>query len=325
MECPSPDPQFKESSGVMGSSPMISPVSDKQFWSILRNRIDTLLENKKDQNLNYEGRNRAKRLKEDSLLLLRGFDSVASSLSQLSNNLDNALQGAKDLARPPTLSDVLHSSLQQAKTNQNSSKEEEHDQDLDSNKRGMKRKLDPDEISEENRDNMDFGKLNRAKNIALSMAKRAGFLAREMKSMKSDLCFMQERCSILEEENRRLRDGFVKGIPPEEDDLVRLQLEALLAEKSRLANDNANLTRENQCLRQLVEYHQLTSRHEEDVEVADDFYERVIQGVCLDFSSPPPGIPEDLAGEEDVATDDGVLEAGRYEISGCLNEHYDEQ
>lgn len=52
------------------------------------------------------------------------------------------------------------------------------------------------------------------------MAKRAGFLAREMKSMKSDLCFMQERCNILEEENRRLRDGFVKGVPPEEDDLV---------------------------------------------------------------------------------------------------------
>ncbi|KAF5796717.1 hypothetical protein HanXRQr2_Chr08g0355071 [Helianthus annuus] len=28
--------------------------------------------------------------------------------------------GAKHLARPPTLSDVLHSSLQQAKTHQNS-------------------------------------------------------------------------------------------------------------------------------------------------------------------------------------------------------------
>ena len=35
---------------------------------------------------------RAKRLKEDSLLLMRGFDSVGYTLSQLSNNLDNALQ-----------------------------------------------------------------------------------------------------------------------------------------------------------------------------------------------------------------------------------------
>ncbi|XP_071715361.1 uncharacterized protein [Rutidosis leptorrhynchoides] len=307
IESPSQDPLFKESSTVVGRSPMTSPVSDKQFWSVLRNRIDSLLENQKYQSLSHEGRNRAKRLKEDSMLLLRGFDSVSSSLSQLSNNLDNALQGAKDLARPPTLSDVLHSSLHQAKINQNSSKEEqekeEYDQGLDYNKRGMKRKLDPEEISDENRDDpKEFGKLNRAKNIAISMAKRAGFLAREMKSMKSDLCFMQERCSILEEENRRLRDGFVKGVPPEEDDLVRLQLEALLAEKSRLANDNANLTRENQCLRQLVEYHQLTSRHddeEEDVLEEEEDYERVIKGVCLDFSSPPPVIPKDLVREED--------------------------
>lgn len=61
---------------------------------------------------------------------------------------------------------------------------------------------------------------------------------------------------------------------------VRLQLEALLAEKSRLANENANLTRENQCLHQLVEYHQLTSN---DLSAS---YEQVIQGMCLDFSSP---------------------------------------
>lgn len=35
---------------------------------------------------------RAKRLKEDSLLLIRGFDSIAHTLSQLSNNLEGALQ-----------------------------------------------------------------------------------------------------------------------------------------------------------------------------------------------------------------------------------------
>lgn len=34
----------------------------------------------------------AKTMREDSLLLLRGFDSVGYSLSQLSQNLDNALQ-----------------------------------------------------------------------------------------------------------------------------------------------------------------------------------------------------------------------------------------
>ncbi|KAJ9543306.1 hypothetical protein OSB04_023013 [Centaurea solstitialis] len=312
MDSQSPNPLIKVSLFTPIPSQFLNPISDKLFWSNLRNRIDTLLENnhKDHQSVGCgeEGRDRgSKRLKEDSLMLLRGFDSVASSLSQLSNNLDNALQGAKDLARPPTLSDVLHSSLEQAKRNQNSSKDEEEkeeeddDQNLESNKRGLKRKLDPEEVSDENQ--KEFGKLNRAKNIAVSMAKKAGFLAREVKSMKSDLCFMQERCSILEEENRRLRDGFVKGVPPEEDDLVRLQLEALLAEKSRLANDNANLTRENQCLRQLVEYHQLTSRQDDEDEVLEEDYEDVIRGVCLDFSSPPPPsrMPENLVG-------DGVLE-----------------
>lgn len=56
--------------------------------------------------------------------------------------------------------------------------------------------------------------------LAISMATKAAAIARELKSIKSDLCFMQERCTLLEEENRRLRDGFVKGIRPEEDDLV---------------------------------------------------------------------------------------------------------
>ncbi|KAF8409920.1 hypothetical protein HHK36_002439 [Tetracentron sinense] len=45
---------------------------------------------------------RAKRLREDSLLLLRGFDSIASSLSQLTLNLDTALQSIhkkKDVLR----------------------------------------------------------------------------------------------------------------------------------------------------------------------------------------------------------------------------------
>ena len=101
---------------------------------------------------------------------------------------------------------------------------------------------------------------------------------------------------------------------------MRLQLEALLAEKSRLANDNANLTRENQCLRQLVEYHQLTSRHEED-DVLEEDYESVLKGVCLDFSSPPPSIPEDLTGEEDNGSE-GVLKLPE---TVCLNNRYDEE
>lgn len=82
---------------------------------------------------------------------------------------------------------------------------------------------------------------------------------------------------------------------------MRLQLEALLGEKSRLANENATLVRENQCLNQLVEYHQLTSQ--DFTLVPDSDYEQVMQGMCLDFSSPPPPprIPEADEETEDTA------------------------
>ncbi|KAF3945391.1 hypothetical protein ACB098_10G078300 [Castanea mollissima] len=286
VDTPSPGHLNQEGKSFMGSSPMYSPSSDKRLWSTLRSRIDTLLES--HPQLNGGKSDRAKRLKEDSLLLMRGFDSVSHTLSQLSNNLDNALQGARDLAKPPTLTEIFQSNLKNSDSKEEDSEKHQNEAEM---KSGLKRKYDHSHCSEDkeeddsqkaNEESLKDGKLKKAKNIAISMATKAASFARELKSIKSDLCFMQERCELLEEENRRLRDGFAKGIRPEEDDLVRLQLEALLAEKSRLAYENANLVRENQCLHQLVEYHQHTSQ---DLSAS---YEQFIQGMCLDFSSPPP-------------------------------------
>lgn len=279
------------------SSPLLSPSSDKRFWSTLRSRVDTLLDARQPRTSSHSPKNveEKTRLKEDSMLLMRGFDSVAHTLSLLSNNLDNALQGARDLANPPTLTDIFHS-----KNDKVENKEDSGEKPEESNQ-GTKRKLDHVDYSEESAvdSQKENGKkvmdrnIKKAKNLAVSMATKAASLARELKSIKSDLCFMQERCGLLEEENRRLRDGFAKGVRPEEDDLVRLQLEALLAEKSRLANENANLVRENQCLQQLVEYHQLASQ---DLSESDE--DAAIQGMYLDFSSPPPTIPEETGDEE---------------------------
>ncbi|ONH93594.1 hypothetical protein PRUPE_8G241100 [Prunus persica] len=308
------------------SSPLFSPSSDKRFWSSLRSRIDTLLDDPSSKiptaqnppnadpslpvQMNVGGLKRAIATKEDSLLLMRGFDSIAHTLSQLSNTLETALQGANDLAKPPTLTEIFHGHL-----NKSESKEKEEDSEDQKNAEdphvGLKRKFDNSHCSEdqgddskkENEQDPKDGKLKKAKNLAISMATKATSFARELKSIRSDLCFMQERCALLEEENRRLRDGLEKGLRPEEDDLVRLQLEALLAEKSRLANENANLVRENQCLNQLVEYHQLTSH---DLSAS---YEQVIQGLCLDFSSPPRPIAEE-ANEED-GEDDGDNEVSQ--------------
>ncbi|CAK9176863.1 unnamed protein product [Ilex paraguariensis] len=309
VESSSPDTFIKGSTCLMVSSPMFSPSSDKRFWSTLRSRIDTLLESRKPIDLSLStqingggGADRAKRLKEDSLLLLRGFDSVGYSLSQLSHNLENALQGTRDLTRPPTFTDMVHNISEKANGEEQSNREEEKNED---NNRRLKRKFDSKEWSqgeddspkENGKSQNALGNLKKAKNLAISMATRAASLARELKSIKSDLGFMQERCALIEEENRRLREGFSRGMRPDEDDLVRLQLEALLAEKSRLANENANLTRENQCLHNLVEYHQLNSQ---DLSAS---YEDLIRGICLDFSSPPPSIPEE---DEDTCTDEAT-------------------
>ena len=81
----------------------LTPSSDKRLWSSLRNRIDVLLDEKSKDHKPITSSplvaqktvgesERAKRLKSDSMLLLKGFDSVAHTLSQLSSNLDNALQ-----------------------------------------------------------------------------------------------------------------------------------------------------------------------------------------------------------------------------------------
>lgn len=92
-------------------------------------------------------------------------------------------------------------------------------------------------------------------------------------------------------------------------------MEALLAEKSRLANENANLVRENQCLHQLVEYHQMTSQ---DLSAS---YEEVLRGMCLDFSSP-------ISEEEENEDDNHVEQTPRtsiFGISTSLDESFQEE
>ncbi|KAL9239228.1 hypothetical protein vseg_013568 [Gypsophila vaccaria] len=290
----SPSHSHKESPKSMTNSApvLISPTSDKLLWSALHSRVEALLESRKSQlpssasTTNDGESSRLRQMKEDSVMLIRGFDSIASSLSQLTGNIGNALQGTKDLAKSSACTEIVHDGDSNVKNSDD--EESEKGDDIGEDKKGVKRKL--DECCSDNHVEEDDKKekekhqaeknLKRVKNLAVSMATKSATLARELKSVKSDMCFLQDRCALLEEENRRLRDGFGEGIRPDEDDLVRLQLEALLAEKSRLATENANLTRENQCLRQLVEYHQFAS---EDLSAS---YEQVIEGLCLDFSSP---------------------------------------
>ncbi|KAL0695701.1 hypothetical protein Bca4012_062881 [Brassica carinata] len=117
--------------------------------------------------------------------------------------------------------------------------------------------------------------LKASRDVAMATAAKAKLLLRELKTVKADLAFAKERCSQLEEENRRLRDNREKGTNnPADDDLIRLQLETLLAEKARLAHENSIYARENRFLREIVEYHQLTMQ---DVVYIDEGIEEVAE------------------------------------------------
>ncbi|XP_078442136.1 GRIP/coiled-coil protein [Wolffia australiana] len=266
----------------------ISPCSEEKFWSALRSRVEILLERRKrpadwssSSSCGEESRI-GKRIRDDSLLLIRGLDSVASSLSHLKETLDDASQLSQGLEN------VAHSSLADLPGGERKgTKEENADSDDSSGNRTSageeiceavaeveEQKIKDEQIVE----GAKKGTLKKAKNLAICVLSKATSLARELKTAESKLVFVQERCEMLEEENRRLRIGNERDPTEEEDDLVRLQVEALLTEKSRLANENANLTRENQRLKQLVEYHQLNAQ-----DLADT-YGDFIHGVCLDFS-----------------------------------------
>ena len=54
----------------------------------------------------------------------------------------------------------------------------------------------------------------------MATAAKAKLLLRELKTVKADMVFAKERCSQLEEENKRLRESREKGDNPADDDLV---------------------------------------------------------------------------------------------------------
>eukprot|EP00245_Coleochaete_scutata_P012381 TRINITY_DN4786_c0_g2_i1.p1 TRINITY_DN4786_c0_g2~~TRINITY_DN4786_c0_g2_i1.p1 ORF type:complete len:353 (+),score=100.61 TRINITY_DN4786_c0_g2_i1:2-1060(+) len=118
--------------------------------------------------------------------------------------------------------------------------------------------------------------LKASRDVANAMARKAKQLIRELKAAHVELETCQERCALLEAENRRLREegGITRE---EEDDLMRLQLETLLREKNRLAQENAALERGNQALQELIDYHHVKEGVVDGVD-AEDTPDQDLQG-----------------------------------------------
>ncbi|KZV46030.1 hypothetical protein F511_11346 [Dorcoceras hygrometricum] len=212
--------------------------------------------------------------------LQKGLDAIASSLNFIGGTIGNALEEGITAVENRT-ADIIQETrrIRLRKTNESSTSQS---QGLSV---GIVRQQPMMPARTQPQTNMDLEtQLKASRDVAMAMAAKAKLLLRELKTVKADLAFAKERCAQLEEENRILRESREKGDNPDDDDLVRLQLETLLAEKARLAQENSVYTRENRFLREIVEYHQLTMQ---DVVYLDEGNEEVTEVYPIKIPSQP--------------------------------------
>ncbi|GFZ01782.1 hypothetical protein Acr_15g0003910 [Actinidia rufa] len=204
--------------------------------------------------------------KTDNPSLHRGLGAITSSLSYIGGTIGNALEEGLNIVENRT-ADIIQETrkLQIRKERSNSEKQKQ------TSSVGGTRQKPP--MQTHMQTDLEI-QLKASRDVAMAMSAKAKLLLRELKTVKADLAFAKERCAQLEEENRILRVSLEKGDNPEDDDLIRLQLETLLAEKARLAQENSVFARENRFLREIVEYHQLTMQ---DVVYFDEGREEVTE------------------------------------------------
>ncbi|ESW12029.1 hypothetical protein PHAVU_008G078800 [Phaseolus vulgaris] len=186
--------------------------------------------------------------KVDSPKFRKGLDKITSSLNQLGDTFEKAFEEGRTMMESKT-ADLRT----QIRKKSNNSGDTHQTSDL---------RNPLQEAAQKDKQSSHESKLKASRDVAMATAAKAKLLLRELKSVKADLVFAKARCAQLEEENKILRDreGSEKGQNGEDDDddMIRYQLETLLAEKARLANENETYSRENRFLREIVEYHQLT-------------------------------------------------------------------
>ncbi|GAU45190.1 hypothetical protein TSUD_178830 [Trifolium subterraneum] len=187
----------------------------------------------------------------DNPSIRKGLDAISSSLNQLGDTFEKAYEEGKTIVETKTAD--LRSQIRR-KGNGPEDIYQASDQTQSPSRHETQ--------------------LKASRDVAMATAAKAKLLLRELKTVKADLAFAKARSSQLEEENKLLREreGSDKGLNHNDDDLIRNQLETLLAEKSRLANENETYSRENRFLREIVEYHQLTMQ---DVVYLDEGMEEV--------------------------------------------------
>ncbi|KAH9626187.1 hypothetical protein KSS87_015208, partial [Heliosperma pusillum] len=234
----------------------------------------------------------------DNARFRKGIDAITSSLNQLGDTLGNAFEEGRTMVEHKTAdiiqetrnktADILQESRRIQIRRRGGGNSDTQDQAVVLQNSSWQRPvLQP--VQTNALANPET-QLKASRDVAMATAAKAKVLLRELKTVKADLAFAKERCSQLEEENKRLRESREKGDNPADDDLIRLQLETLLAEKARLAHENSIYARENRFLREIVEYHQLTMQDvvylDERAEEVTEVYPFSIDDAKVLFSTP---------------------------------------
>ncbi|GAB4833102.1 hypothetical protein Ancab_031348 [Ancistrocladus abbreviatus] len=284
------------------------------FWGILARKAKAILEDETDTQQS-EGPNRirpemngtstggqfyqelspesGRRI--DNARLQKGLDAITSSLNHIGDSIGKHLEEGRAIVENKA-ADIIQETCKLQSRRKSSS--ETQNQGFSSRNSWQQPGIQPTQTPFQANPETQ---LKASRDVAMATAAKAKLLLRELKTTKADLAFAKERCAQLEEENKRLRESREKGDNPADDDLIRLQLETLLAEKARLAHENSIYTRENRFLREIVEYHQLTMQDivyfDEGSEEVAEVYPLSIYGTKMLSSSPttptsPISVPE---------------------------------
>ncbi|KAK4742525.1 hypothetical protein SAY87_000526 [Trapa incisa] len=276
-----PHPFKSKSFAAYGGNASGNSESKSGFWGVLARKAKAILddENASEQFENptrmkqqmYDGPQDAQRSypssenlrRVDNPTIRKGLDRITSSLNQIGDTFEKAFEEGRTIVENKTQDIIQETRKFQVRRKGNS--------EVQNDKAGVNSSWQhlqaQSQINHENQ-------LKASRDVAMATAAKAKLLLRELKTVKADLAFAKLRCSQLEEENKVLREGKEKGGNAADDDLIRLQLEALLAEKARLAHENETYARENRFLREIVEYHQLTMQ---DVVYLDEGIEEVTE------------------------------------------------
>lgn len=218
------------------------------------------------------------RRKAEGHKLQKGLDALASSLNYIGGTIGNAFEEGLAVVENRTADIIQETKKLQIRKKDSSSIPQNNASMSGTHQQPLLRA----HMQPQTQADLET-QLKASRDVAMAMAAKAKLILRELKTVKADLAFAKERCAQLEEENRILRESSEKGASPEDDDLIRLQLETLLAEKARLGQENSVLTRENRFLREIVEYHQLTMQ---DVVYLNENSEEVTEVYPIKVASP---------------------------------------